>query len=303
MRLKHVKVNPSNLCNLTCQFCPRGNPEIYPNENVHMTMETFRKILEGLSSIKGHFYFEMIGHGEPTLGKNFAQMSRELYEAKKLYPDMVTRLTTNGARFDRYVEEIALYDEITLDVYTDDEDVYWSQLVKYKHLNLINCNMINSVGKLRLHWDCDSKEVTPMNGEMLLFDRTGKFEIPHLGPLNPPNHGFCVRPDEDITINWNGDYILCCEDWDHKALGNVHKESLHEYYTKNETLLQYRDKLNNNIRCGQCEGCGYPGNNKYMGNKPWLKDYSQDWWDNINERLERQANLPDYPNDNIIVKI
>ena len=31
-----VEVNTTELCNRTCVFCPRHNPEVFPNRNLHM---------------------------------------------------------------------------------------------------------------------------------------------------------------------------------------------------------------------------------------------------------------------------
>ena len=31
--LRQIDVNITDLCNKTCSFCPRHNPEIYPNSN------------------------------------------------------------------------------------------------------------------------------------------------------------------------------------------------------------------------------------------------------------------------------
>jgi len=289
MKLKHVKINPSDLCNLRCQFCPRGNPDIYPNQNEHMTMETFHKVLDHLADIEGQFYFEMVGHGEPTIARHFQEMSQVLYDAKLKYPNMVTRVVSNGYRFDKYIDEIKMYDQVIYDVYTDDEDYYWEQIVKYKDLNFLACNMMNSVGKLRFTYDGKVMKET----EMLLNNRGNKFTIPLIGDLNPPKHGTCIRPVEDITVNWNGDYILCCEDWDNIKLGNVHEETFKEFYYENENFVKYRDQLNQGIRAGQCEGCSYPGHNNWRGDKPWMGELDDEWKANIEERLIKIHQLPD----------
>ena len=302
MKIKHVKVSPSDLCNLSCQFCPRGHPEIYPNNNEHMSMDTFNQILHDVSAIKSHFYFEIVGNGEPTIGKHFKEMTLELHKAKEIYPNMTTRLVSNGARFDRYKKEIELYDEVILDVYTNDEAVFFNQVSAWRHLNILSINMVNQYGKLLLRYD--GEELIEMNGAMLLNSRANSFEIPLLGPLNPPDHGFCEKPSQDITFNHKGEYILCHEDWHGKGLASVNDESIYDFYHFNERYVQYKNDLEKGIRRGVCEGCSHPGNNKFYEkrggkdtHKPWLKSYSEEWEKNIAERFERQAALPDFPVD------
>ena len=34
-----VELNVNELCNRTCVFCPRVDPKIYPNLNLHMDLE------------------------------------------------------------------------------------------------------------------------------------------------------------------------------------------------------------------------------------------------------------------------
>lgn len=34
--LSLVEINPTELCNRTCSFCPRNDPEVYPNQNLNI---------------------------------------------------------------------------------------------------------------------------------------------------------------------------------------------------------------------------------------------------------------------------
>ena len=36
--LKSVEFNPTELCNRTCHFCPRVDPEVYPNRKLHLSL-------------------------------------------------------------------------------------------------------------------------------------------------------------------------------------------------------------------------------------------------------------------------
>ena len=43
-----VEVNTTELCNRTCVFCPRHDPEVFPNRNLHMTVKGANTIAEHL---------------------------------------------------------------------------------------------------------------------------------------------------------------------------------------------------------------------------------------------------------------
>ena len=43
-----VEINPTELCNRACSFCPRYDPEIYPNRNLNMSVKTASVLSEQL---------------------------------------------------------------------------------------------------------------------------------------------------------------------------------------------------------------------------------------------------------------
>ncbi len=46
--LQSITINPTELCNRTCHFCPRSNPKIYPNRNIHINEDTVKRISDEL---------------------------------------------------------------------------------------------------------------------------------------------------------------------------------------------------------------------------------------------------------------
>ena len=38
--LTTVEINPTELCNRRCSFCPRSDPSVYPNRSLHMSIQT-----------------------------------------------------------------------------------------------------------------------------------------------------------------------------------------------------------------------------------------------------------------------
>ena len=43
-----VEINTTELCNRTCVFCPRHDPKVFPNRNLHLTLKGAEIISEEL---------------------------------------------------------------------------------------------------------------------------------------------------------------------------------------------------------------------------------------------------------------
>jgi len=58
-------------------------------------------------------------------------------------------------------------------------------------------------------------------------------------------------------IHWNGDFSICCDDWDRKAvLGNVNNQSIHDIW--NSPKLKEFRKLHLSGQCDRialCKNC------------------------------------------------
>ena len=66
-----IEINLTELCNRKCVFCPRVDPEIFPNRNLHMSLELSEKIASNLKKINYQGRLSFSGFGEPFLTKNF----------------------------------------------------------------------------------------------------------------------------------------------------------------------------------------------------------------------------------------
>ena len=49
-----VEINTTELCNRTCVFCPRHDPKVFPNRNLHLTIKGAETIAEELSDNHVH---------------------------------------------------------------------------------------------------------------------------------------------------------------------------------------------------------------------------------------------------------
>ena len=66
-----VEVNTTELCNRTCVFCPRHDPKVYPNQNLHLTIKGAELIAEELSNNGFQGKISFSGFGENLLNPWF----------------------------------------------------------------------------------------------------------------------------------------------------------------------------------------------------------------------------------------
>ena len=66
-----IDVNITDLCNKTCSFCPRHDPEVYPNRNLNTTIEDSTTIAKRLAEFDYVGRISFSGFGENFLNKEF----------------------------------------------------------------------------------------------------------------------------------------------------------------------------------------------------------------------------------------
>ena len=62
-----VEINTTELCNRTCVFCPRHDPTVFPNRNLHLTIKGARTIAEELGENQYSGKISFSGFGENLL--------------------------------------------------------------------------------------------------------------------------------------------------------------------------------------------------------------------------------------------
>ena len=72
-----VELNVNELCNRTCVFCPRVDPKIYPNLNLHMDLELAELISVQLESVGFNGIVNVSGTGEATLTKYLSDIVKK----------------------------------------------------------------------------------------------------------------------------------------------------------------------------------------------------------------------------------
>jgi len=233
-----IEINPTELCNLKCSFCPRST--FYPNQNLHMSLETAREIRKQLDEIKFTGEVSITGRGEPTLHQYFEELSEIFLENRT----WTLKINTNGKRLNEYVETIWQYDKITYNLYDHTE----AQVKEIKDFYKKYKDKVTVYHKpIDMRWYEKSDQFTFTN-------RGGSFPTNHL-----PSYGKCDTIFLKIWIDWDGTYRLCCHDWKEKiSMGNIFDQSIKEYVENNPMLQEYRLKLMKGDRSkSPCNSCSY----------------------------------------------
>lgn len=252
--LIRIDFDLTGLCNRQCSFCPRVDPEVYPNVNKQISLDTIRIVLDELKQINYRGAIELAGRGESTLHKQFNDIVEMLSPPNKTW---LVRLTTNGHRINKWWPDVSpRLDEMILNSY-DSKKEYLERMEKYKQLP--NGKLIEH------HWKPDGMTIKEINklpahidtvsGKRFVYsfnNRAGFFS-------DKVTKSPCWHPMRQIFIDYNGNYQMCCNDWKYQIIiGNVHERSLLDMYVNDPKLNRIRHSLINGSRdaikpCSMCD--------------------------------------------------
>lgn len=252
-----LDINITELCNRKCVFCPRVNENEYPNQNLNIDLGLINKISEELINLKYQGEIVISGFGEPTLNKDLTEIISILSRSARI------ELVTNGDKLNKDIVRgyfSAGLDFMAVSMYDGPE-----QIEKFKAL-FRNSNVGYDSYILRDRWHTEEDDYG-----LKLTNRAGTVDSGNQIPedLNKP----CFYPLYHMTIDWNGDVLLCIQDWNKKVkLGNLMFSSLFEIWHSN-ILHKKRSKLMKGNRCeAPCNKCNVDGTfHGFNHFKHWMK--------------------------------
>lgn len=219
---------------MKCSFCPRSNG--YPNSNLNMTLDTLSVITAHAKELDGDYTFHISGRGEPTLHPKFS-------DVLDILTPFNVKLSTNGNRVDKYLDRIQKLKKVDYSIYDE------SKLTPQEAISKYNFHVVD-------------KRTTTRN---TYHNRAGAInnELTVSNPRHPKYGLFCEKPFYVVYINYNGDYNLCCNEWDTPTvLENVHTQSIKDYLSKNNILKSFQKDLlkgqRNKSPCKECNKMMHP---------------------------------------------
>ncbi|MBI2618374.1 SPASM domain-containing protein [Candidatus Kaiserbacteria bacterium] len=230
-----VELNITELCNRKCPFCPRIDPDIYPNRNLNMSLETAEKVARNLAEIDSRCRISFSGFGEPLLHPAFPDIIRAF---RTCLPNNAIETNTNGDKLTVAVIR-GLYGAglttMYVNCYDGPEQVrQFTDLFKGARIEV-------SRYKLRRHW---SEDKTTDFG-LVLNNRSGTVDLKISGAESPtfPLARKCFYPFYKMLVDWNGNVLFCSNDWGRViVVGSVHESSIQDIWLS-EKMLDIRKRL------------------------------------------------------------
>jgi len=284
-----VFIEPTNLCNLRCVFCPTSDKDLLRKVGRPagtMPMKLFEKIVKDLTKFESpskiiHLYKD----GEPLLHRNLIDMLTLLKQAR------VTeriRLKTNGTLLNPAFNERLVdtgIDWIGISVEAVSAAGYLKvsgvELDYEKFIDNIRdlfqrrrqCEIYAKIVDVNLSQEDKDKffhDFTPISDYCAIENLMGLSYSDSkdfmLGTTPDTQDGLplvekrvCPYPFYALSVNFNGSVSVCCADWAHQTVvGDVNKNSLKEIW-HGSRMYAFRKMHLEHRRCANraCGNCHY----------------------------------------------
>ena len=283
-RFKKIYIETTNICNLSCNFCPKTNRSLG-----FMKVEDFKIIIDKIKGYTNHIYLHLMG--EPLLNKNLGEF---LKIAKK--ENLNINITSNGTLINNVKDIIINSNAVRqINISLHSFEANDNNIDFYEYLNNV-LDFINEANEksdticaLRL-WNIDTDELkanNDLNSKILkliedklnvsfsifeaLKEKRGlklkdrvylnmaeKFSWPSSEISIISEDVFCYGLRDQIGILLDGTVVPCCLDSEGKIpLGNIFKESLDEIINSKRALDIYNGFSNRKAVEELCKRCGY----------------------------------------------
>ncbi len=282
-----LQLEVTNVCNFRCIMCPFHRPgsEI-TRATGFMTLDQIHKILTEFVDLGGGFLIPQ-GAGESFLHPEFIDI---LTMAKKQF-GLRVGLNTNGVRLKREQMEAVIdleVDELGFSVDALHPETF-ETITGSEELDGIEQN-IQTLLELRQR----NNKRSPLIRTLIVEQETNAGEIDEyvrkwtsivdevVVQVERIKSGRCLRSTrserrqpcrhlfDTVFIQWDGDVVVCCEDWQSQTImGNVQEKPLKEIWFGNQMNL-YREMQKNGTFAPPsiCENCeAWAGGKK--SNKSW----------------------------------
>lgn len=283
-RFKKIYIETTNICNLSCNFCPKTNRKLG-----FMETEDFKKIINKVKGYTNHIYLHLMG--EPFLNKNLESFLQIAKEA-----NIKVNITTNGTLINN-VKDVLIKSEAIrqINISLHSFEANENNINFYDYLNNI-LKFIEEANKqteiicsLRL-WNIDTEDLKANNNLNLdilklieenlsinfsikdaLLDKRGiklkervylnmaeKFSWPDSSISLISEEVFCYGLRDQLGILLDGTVVPCCLDSEGKIpLGNIFKEDLGDIINSKRAIDIYDGFSQRRAVEDLCKRCGY----------------------------------------------
>jgi MoaA/NifB/PqqE/SkfB family radical SAM enzyme len=230
--LKNIELNIVESCNRTCEFCPHDMDD-YQFTKGKADLSLYEKLVEQLNSQNYSGSITLCGFGEPLMHKNINTIINILRKS-----NATIELITNG------------------------------ELLTKKKLDNLFLNGLDFIN-VSIYESKYVKKITDLLSQLreeqyLIRDRyLGKIKIVDrkniiTSSVKTNKSRSCWLPSYKMIINYNGDVMLCCNDWTRtNVFGNIYNTDIWDIWCEN--LMSKRLELLAGHRNGVCASCNIEG--------------------------------------------
>lgn len=262
-----VEVNESGKCNRSCSFCPKSDPD-YPDVSEFIDSALIQKLTHELGEVNYSGIFVYSGFCEPLLDKNIFELIRI---SRLNMPDAKIELVSNGDPLNP-LRMRKLFDSglttLLISAYDDESQVlFFNNMAKEAGID-------KSKLVIRPRWlsEKESFGITLNNRSGALSNAEFVIE-----PLKEPLKQQCNYPFYSFFMDYNGDVILCANDWRKNYItGNLYKKNFLDIWTGKRFMDARKSLLDANRGFSPCNVCDVNG--LMMGN-----DHKKSWGDLISD--------------------
>ena len=234
----YVSIEVNSACNRRCKYCPNSRFNIRSLKNQKLMPEkVFKKVVDELSEIGFDGWFCPDGYNEPLLDKRIVKLMA--YARKKL-PKCKMIIYTNG-------------DYLTPKLYQQLIDVGVNKFTITEHGESMTKNMKDTFDYIKRNKLPNNIEYLKFDENTPLYNRGGLIEWKTID-----YHPECDYPFRPVDIDFNGNIILCCNDFlSSIKFGNVAKEKLVDIWNKphyKEIRRKLRKRIYDLPICKRCTG-------------------------------------------------
>jgi radical SAM protein with 4Fe4S-binding SPASM domain len=263
-----IEFNLHGSCSRRCAFCPRVDKTLWPNLDEELDLNFYEDLLMQLKKLDYTGRVAFSGFSEPFMHSG---LNTIIKLTKKYLPNARSEIITNG--------DYLKYDN-TKEIFENGLDYMFVSL----YTNQKTHDFLNSL-KSDLNLDDNKFRIRPRNlGKKMNFglninNRAGSVDYSRFGLKQkqtlPLNRG-CNYPLYTLFVDYNGDCLICPDDWKKKKIvGNVKNEKIIDVWKK-KIFHEIRKSLLKGDRskdpCKECDVDGLKSGKEFKDK--WL-DYYQ----------------------------
>ena len=247
-----IEFNLHGSCSRRCAFCPRVDEELWPNLDEELNMNFFENLLKQLKELDYTGRLAFSGFSEPFM---HSELNEIIIKIKEYLPNARSEIITNGD----YLKH-----DNTKKIFESGLDYMFVSLYTNKRTHDYLEKLKNDL-KLK----DDQFRIRPRNlGKKMNFglninNRAGSVDYKRFGlkqektlPLKRP----CNYPMYTLFVDYNGDCLICPDDWKKKkVVGNLKNEKIIDVWNK-KIFHEIRKSLLKGDRTGDpCNECDVDG--------------------------------------------